>query len=378
MKIHEYQARFLFQDYGVPVVEGFLAESPKEARDAAKKLGGPAVVKAQVLVGGRGKAGGVKIAAGPDEAENAAREILGMKIQSLPIGKLLVTRPVEITQEFYLGLTVDRNAAAVAFIVSASGGVDIEELAKNRPEEIIRIPIRPLIGVEESVLRASLKGIFRSAERLDQAVTVAENLYRLFIEKDCSLVEINPYALVGGKELVALDAKVNLDDSALYKHPDMEKLRNPEEYSEDEISARDMGLAFVSMEGEIGCIVNGAGLAMATMDIIKLFGGSPANFLDVGGSSSPEKVLNALTIIEGNPRVRAILINIFGGITRCDDIAQGIVMARSRIDLSVPLVIRLIGTNEEEGRAILRREGLVAAEELTDAVEKVVRKVKGV
>ena len=191
-------------------------------------------------------------------------------------------------------------------------------------------------------------------------------------------MEINPYALVGGKELVALDAKVNLDDNALYKHPEMEKFRNPEEYSEDEIRARDMDLAFVSMEGEIGCIVNGAGLAMATMDIIKLFGGSPANFLDVGGSSSPEKVLNALTIIEGNPRVRAILINIFGGITRCDDIAQGIVMARSRIDLSVPLVIRLIGTNEEEGRAILRREGLVAAEELTDAVEKVVRKVKGV
>ena len=378
MKIHEYQARILFQEYGIPVVEGFLAESPAEARDAAKKLGGRAVVKAQVLVGGRGKAGGVKIAANPDEAESAAREILGMRIQSLPVEKLLVTRPVEITQEFYLGLTVDRNAAAVAFIVSASGGVDIEELAKNRPEEIIRIPIRPLIGVEESVLRASLKGIFRSAERLDQAVTVAENLYRLFIEKDCSLVEINPYALVGGKELVALDAKVNLDDNALYKHPEMEKFRNPEEYSEDEIRARDMDLAFVSMEGEIGCIVNGAGLAMATMDIIKLFGGSPANFLDVGGSSSPEKVLNALTIIEGNPRVRAILINIFGGITRCDDIAQGIVMARSRIDLSVPLVIRLIGTNEEEGRAILRREGLVAAEELTDAVEKVVRKVKGV
>lgn len=372
MKIHEYQARDLLAEYGVKVPPGKVAATAKEAREIASTLGGGVVVKAQVLVGGRGKAGGVKLAAGPEQAEQVADQILKLTIKDLPVEKVLVARSIDIKKEYYLSVVLDRAKKKAVFIASASGGVDIEELAVKEPEKILMFEIDPLRGIDDDGLTSFTKRIFGEPKAAAQGADTLRRIYKLFREKDCSLVEINPYAQLPDGSLVAADAKINFDDNGVALHPEIEKLRNPEEYSADEIQARAAGLSFVSLEGEIGCIVNGAGLAMATMDIIKLFGGQPANFLDVGGSSNPEKVLNALTIITRNPHVKAILINIFGGITRCDDIARGILMAKSRIELRVPLVIRLIGTNEKEGREILENAGLAAAERLSDAVRKVV------
>ena len=371
MKIHEYQAKELFAEYGIPIQEQIVVDNAKDARAAAEKIGGTVVVKAQVLVGGRGKAGGVKLAENPDEAEAKAKDILNLTIKDIPVEKVMITRAAEIEREYYVGLTLDRTAKQLILMMSKAGGVDIEELAVNRPEEIIRLHIDPVDGIDEIELRKALESVFDTSGLVKQAEDVVHNLFKLYMEKDCSLVEINPYALIDGDKLYALDAKINFDDNADYKHPEYEKLKNPEEYSEDEIEARQSGLSFVSMDGDIGCIVNGAGLAMATMDIIKLYGGNPANFLDVGGSSNPEKVLNALRIITRNPKVKAILINIFGGITRCDDIAKGILMAMEQIDIKLPMVIRLIGTNEEEGRAMLKEHGFAVAESLSEAVDQV-------
>ena len=381
MKIHEYQARKLFEEYGIPTPKGLMVDSPHKARRAAETLGRPVVVKAQVLVGGRGKAGGVKLARNPEEAERAAEQILGMKIKDIIVERVYVACSMDIQQELYVGLTVDRSTGSIALMASAEGGVDIEELAATRPEAVATISLPPLEELAEGPIRKELRRVFGAPDARaaadgasdleDQAWDIVRRMHRLFVEKDCSLLEINPLALVPGGTLMALDAKINFDDSALYKHPDILSMRNPEEYSADEIHAREVGLSFVSLDGDIGCIVNGAGLAMATMDIIQLFGGKPANFLDVGGSSSPAKVLNALQIILGNPRVRAILINIFGGITRCDDIAKGIVMARKQLGITLPMVIRLVGTNEKEGRDILKGDGLQAATDMTEAVRKV-------
>jgi succinyl-CoA synthetase beta subunit len=371
MKIHEYQAKELFKEYGIPVQEQVVVDNPKDARAGAEKLGGTVVVKAQVLVGGRGKAGGVKLAENPDEAEEKAKAILGLTIKDIPVEKVMITKAADIQREYYVGLTLDRTAKSLILMMSKAGGVDIEELAVNRPEEIIRLHIDPVQGVDEIELRKALEQVFDTTELIRQGEDVVHKLFKLYMEKDCSLVEINPYAMIDGDKLLALDAKVNFDDNADYKHPEYARMKNPEEYSEDEIEARQSGLSFVSMDGDIGCIVNGAGLAMATMDIIKLYGGNPANFLDVGGSSNPEKVLNALRIITRNPKVKAILINIFGGITRCDDIAKGILMAMEQIDIKLPMVIRLIGTNEEEGRAMLKEKGFAVAESLSEAVDQV-------
>ncbi len=371
MKIHEYQAIELFEQYGIPTFPAIVADTPEKAGAAAEELGGSVVVKAQVLAGGRGKAGGIKPARDPQEARQRAAEILSMEIQSIPVSRVLVARAAQIQQEYYVALTVDRACKMISCMISSEGGVDIEGLAASRPEAIHRLPIHPVSGPDDEALSDLLSRIFIKPELVDQARKTVLDLYRLFVEKDCSLVEINPYAVVSDGNLYALDAKINFDESALYKHPEIEALQNQEEYSSDEIEAHAAGLSFVSMDGNIGCIVNGAGLAMATMDIIKLFGGDPANFLDVGGSSSPEKVLNALKIILSNPKVEAILINIFGGITRCNDIAEGITIARRQIDMKVPLVIRLIGTNDRQGREILEREGLSAAENMTEAVKKV-------
>ena len=371
MKIHEYQAKELFGEYGIPIQEQVIVDRAADARAAAEKIGGTVVIKAQVLVGGRGKAGGVKLAGTPEEAEQKAGEILKLTIKDIPVEKVMVAPAAEIQREYYVGLTLDRTAKALILMMSKAGGVDIEELAVNRPEEILRQHIDPVKGVDEIELRKTLESVFESPELVKQAEDVVHKLFTLYMEKDASLVEINPYALIDDNKLVALDAKVNFDDNADYKHPEYEELKNPEEYSADEIEARKSGLSFVSMDGDIGCIVNGAGLAMATMDIIKLYGGNPANFLDVGGSSNPEKVLNALRIITRNPKVKAILINIFGGITRCDDIAKGILMAMEQIDIKLPMVIRLIGTNEEEGRAMLKEKGFAVAESLSEAVEQV-------
>ncbi len=372
MRIHEYQAKELFESYGVPIHEHVVVSSAPEAGPAAERLGSDTVIKAQVLAGGRGKAGGVKRAKTPAQAVEKAGEILALTIKDFPVEKVLVTPASDILQEYYIGFTLERTKREILLMMSKAGGVDIEELAKNQPEAIIKFPISISKGIETEKLKPIVHDLFGTGRLSDQAFPVIERLYKLFVEKDCSLVEVNPYALEKGGGLFALDAKVTFDDNALYKHPDIEEMKNPEEYSRDEIEAKKQGLSFVSMDGCIGCIVNGAGLAMATMDLIKYFGGQPANFLDVGGSSSPDKVLNALDIIVNNRKVTAIIINIFGGITRCDDIANGILMAMDRIEIDIPLVIRLIGTNELEGRKILTDAGFQVAEDLSSAVQKVV------
>lgn len=373
MNVQEYQGKELFRDYGIPVQDQQVVTSAEEARKAADKLGGFVVVKAQVLVGGRGKAGGVKLAKTPDEAAEKAKEILGLTIKGIPVEKVLVVPAAEIKKEFYLSITADRTTKQLILILSKEGGVDIEDLAVNQPEKIVKFPISISKGVDEAKLTPVLKETFESDELASQALDIVEKLFAFYVEKDCSLVEINPLAIVGDGTLMALDSKVNFDDNALFKHEDIQKLKNREEDSEDERVAKAAGLSFVSMDGDIGCMVNGAGLAMATMDIIKLYGGDPANFLDVGGSSNPEKVVTAMKIITGNPRVKSILINIFGGITRCDDVANGLLTALKQIDVKVPIVVRLIGTNEEEGRRILTDAGFEVAEGLSEAVEKVVK-----
>ncbi|MFP4151982.1 MAG: ADP-forming succinate--CoA ligase subunit beta [Alkalispirochaeta sp.] len=372
MKIHEYQAKELFKAYGIPVTDQAVITDATEAADAAERLGGSVVVKAQVLVGGRGKAGGVKLADSAADAAEKAKAILGMDIKGETVEKVLIAPAAEILKEYYVGLIMDRGSKKIILMVTKEGGVEIEELAVTDPDKIIKFPIDISTGIDESALVGVLTRVFEKPPLIEQATATVKKLYNLFVEKDCSLVEINPYALVDETTLLALDAKVNFDDNALFKHDDVEAMKNPEEYSQDEIDAKEFGLSFVSMDGDIGCIVNGAGLAMATMDIVKLYGGNPANFLDVGGSSNPEKVLNAIKIILRNPKVRAILINIFGGITRCDDIAKGIIMATDQIDIKVPLVIRLVGTNQEEGRAMLEEKGFSVADDLSTAVQKVV------
>lgn len=372
MKLHEYQAKTFLREFGVPVPEGEVAATPEEARKIAQKISCPVMVKAQVLVGGRGKAGGVKMAHDPEEAAARARDIIGMKIKGIEVQRVLVARAVDIQSEYYVSLTVDRSARAVQCIASASGGMEIEEVAVKEPEKIVRFPLDPEAGLVRAKHFDSLARAFPSPDLAAQAWSIVDGMWKLFAVKDCSLVEINPCALVPGGRLVAADAKVIFDDSALYKHPELEAFRSPEEYGADELEARANGLSYVSLDGTIGCIVNGAGLSMATMDLIKYFGASPANFLDVGGSSNPEKVLSALRIILRKDHIRAVLINIFGGITRCDDIARGILMAREKLGIPVPLVIRLIGTNEAEGRQLLSAAGIEAYDDLTEAVKAVV------
>jgi succinyl-CoA synthetase beta subunit len=373
MKLYEYQSKTLFDSFGIPTVQGENVQDPEAAVAAARRIGGTAVVKAQLLVGGRGKAGGVKLVNSPGEAGEAAREILSMRIKSLPVRSVLVVEAVGIEKEYYVSFTLDRSRKEIVFIASGEGGVEIEELAATNPDRIHLLEIDPLAGIDEKELDRFLENIFIGDRARRQAHDVVNGMYRLLQEKDCSLVEINPLALTQGGKLVALDAKIILDDNALYKHPDLAGFRNSEEYSPDEIEAKQYGLSFVGLDGTIGCIVNGAGLAMATMDLIKLFGAAPANFLDVGGSSSPEKVIHAFDILTRNERIKAVLVNIFGGITRCDDIAEGIIHAREKMNLSLPLVIRLIGTNEQEGQRMLREAGIAAHENLVSAVKEVVK-----
>jgi succinyl-CoA synthetase beta subunit len=372
MKIHEYQAKAFLKEFGIAVPDGKVARTPAEAEANAREIGCPVMIKAQVLVGGRGKAGGVKMATSPEEAQERARAILGMKIKGIEVQSVLVAKAVDIKAEFYVSLTVDRSARSIQCIASASGGMEIEEIAVHEPEKIVRFALDPDAGLVRSRHFDALARAFPAADLAEQAWRIVEGMHRLFAAKDCSLVEINPCALTPEGRLVAADAKVIFDDNALYKHPELEALRSGEEYGAEEMEAKAKGLSYVSLDGTIGCIVNGAGLSMATMDLIKYFGGSPANFLDVGGSSSPEKVLNALRIILRNGKARAVLINIFGGITRCDDIARGILMARKELAINVPLVIRLIGTNETEGRRLLAEAGIDAYDDLTEAVKGVV------
>ena len=376
MKIHEYQARDLFRQYGIPVNDYVLVTSVDEAVEASADWN-LTVVKAQVLAGGRGKAGGVKLAKTGEDVRAKAEAILGLNIKGYPVEKILVCDAAPIAKEHYLGMVTDRSKQGITMMLTDQGGVDIEELAATDPDAIHKMTLYPHQPLDEKALDAFLAKAVPDGQHRAQAMDTAKALFALFLATDASLAEINPYALTPDGRMLALDGKINFDDNALYRRPEIEALRNPEEDSPDEIEAREKDLSFVSLDGDIGCVVNGAGLAMATLDLIKLYGGEPANFLDVGGSSNPQKVADALSIILRNPKVKAILINIFGGITRCDDIANGLLMAREMIDIKVPMVIRLVGTNESEGRAILAGAGLEAGVDLDETVKAAVAAAGG-
>jgi succinyl-CoA synthetase beta subunit len=372
LKLQEYRSKEILASYGVPLQTGEVATSPDEARMAAEHIGGPAVVKAQVLVGGRGKAGGVKLAATPAEAAQRTSEIIGLDIKGVTVQTVLVAPAADIATEFYLGLILDRGAKAVTVIASAEGGVEIEDTARTNPEAILRLPLDPLLGLQRFNVRQvsfflgipeQLRSVF--AETL-------KGLYDAFVGSDADLAEINPLVITAGGELLALDAKIVLDDSALYRHPDLEAMRDLNEEEPSEIAAREAGINFIKLDGTIGCMVNGAGLAMTTMDLVKLAGGEPANFLDIGGGAKADRVAAAFRIILDDPRVQAILVNIFGGITRGDEVARGIVEARGMLEREVPMVVRIVGTNAEEAAEILRQANLITAASLDEAAAKAV------
>ena len=377
LKLHEYQSKQLFAQRGIPIPKGKVATAAQEARDIAIELGGRVVVKSQVLVGGRGKAGGIKLAKSPGEAEELAAQILSMTIKGLPVRKVLVDQAADIRKEIYLAVTNDRAARKPLMMASSAGGVDIEEVARTDPEKIIREHVDPLMGLRDYQTRNIALGIELAREQWKQFSEIAAALYRTYVETDASLAEVNPLVITGDNRLVALDGKIVLDDNALYRHPDLAEMRDLDEESPQETEARKYGLSYVKLEGEIGCMVNGAGLAMGTMDIVKFFGGSPANFLDIGGGAQADKVTAALRIILSDSKVKAVLINIFGGITRCDEVARGFLAARQELNASVPMVVRLVGTNEEEGRRLLADASVITATSLADAAQKAVAAAKG-
>lgn len=379
MKIHEYQARELFCQFGIPCPKGILALTPEEAVAAAKEIGSyPVVVKAQIHSGGRGKAGGVKLCKTEEEVRLFAADLIGKRLythQSGPEGKkvsrILVAEGSQIKKEYYVSMTVDSASASVVMIASAEGGTEIEELAKTNPEKILQIRIDPTIGYKDYNGWEMAQKLGLSGDLAKAFVKIARSMYKLFIAKDCSLVEINPLIETENGALCAIDAKVNFDDNALFRHPDIVALRDPEEEDAKEIEASKYDLNYVSLDGSVGCMVNGAGLAMATMDIIKSFGGEPANFLDVGGSATTERVKAAFEILLSDANVKSILVNIFGGIMKCDVIAQGIVEAAKTVKIDVPVVVRLDGTNADLGRQILKESGLslVPAETFAEAAK---------
>ncbi len=377
MKLHEYQSKRIFADYGMPIPQGDMATTSDEARHIADRLGGRVVVKAQVLVGGRGKAGGIRLAADPTEAELVAGEILGMDIKGLTVRKVLVDQAVEIAQEIYLGIVIDRAAKRPVMMASAEGGVDIEEVARTASEKIGKVTIDPFLGLRDYQARtlALSIGLKNALER--DFIHIARALYRVFVKSDASLAEINPLVVTYDGKLLAVDGKMLLDDNALFRHKDLAELRDLIEEDPYEQEARLHGLSYVKLEGEIGCMVNGAGLAMATMDIVKLYGGAPANFLDIGGGAKADKVAAALRIILADEKVKAVLFNIFGGITRCDEVASGILEALAEVKTEVPMVARLVGTNEEEGRRILAEAQMITAASLAEAADKAVMAAKG-
>ncbi len=373
MKLHEYQARDLLEKYGIPVTGGGVATTPTEARAIAERLGRRVVVKAQVFVGGRGKAGGVKLADTPEQTEQVARQILGMQIKGLTVEKVLVAEAISYQKEIYLSAILDRTSKQVMMIASAEGGVEIEEVAKSNPEAIIKIPAHPMLGLQEYQARELAFAIgLTDTKQVRQFAQIATALYRVFVASDASLVEINPLVIRDDGSLQALDSKVLLDDSALFRHPDLAAIRDTSDEPEVEQIARKSDLTFIKLDGTIGCMVNGAGLAMATMDVVKLYGGSPANFLDIGGGASKERVKIALQIILADPNVKAVMFNIFGGITRVDEVARGIIAALEEVPTNVPMVARLTGTNEEEGRRLLAESRLIPAMTLAEAAQKAV------
>ena len=376
MKLHEYQSKTIFSKYGIPIPKGRVAATAQEAKQIADELGGRVVVKAQVLVGGRGKAGGVKLAKDSAEAEQLATQILGMEIKGLPVRKVLIDEASAIDQEIYFAITDDRSAKKPVIIASAAGGIDIEEVAAKNPEKIIKVHIDPLLGMREYLARDVAAAIDLPREYWRDFTKVAMGLYEVYKGSDATLAEINPLVITKDKKLVALDGKMMIDDNALFRQPELNEMRDTDEDAPSEIEARKYGLSFIKLDGNIGCMVNGAGLAMTSMDVIKLFGGEPANFLDVGGGASSEKVAAAMRIILTDPNEKANLFNIFGGITRCDEVARGILVAMDEVKPKVPMVVRLVGTNAEEGRKLLENANMITAETLADAAKKSVEAAK--
>lgn len=379
MKVHEYQAKEIFSRYGIPVERHTVCSTAGEAVAAFRQLNTDKVaVKAQVLTGGRGKAGGIKLADNEASVKARAHEILGMTIKGLPVTRILISEAVNIAAEYYISFAIDRNARSVVLIISEAGGMDIEEVARKAPEKIIRYHIDPLIGLPKYLAQRFAFMLFDRAELAERMTSILQDLYKAFIENDASLAEINPLALTEKGTLLAIDAKMVFDDNALYRHPDIKNLFEPTPEEKLEATAKERGFSYVRMDGNIGCMVNGAGLAMATMDMIKLYGGSPANFLDIGGSSNPVKVIEAMKLLLSDPQVKVVLINIFGGITRCDDVALGLIQAFDQLPTDIPVIVRLTGTNENIGRGLLKENSrFQVAETMNEATLMAVKSVKG-
>ncbi len=373
MNIHEYQAKEIFTRFGLPVPGGTAVKTVEDAVASAKEYGMPVMVKCQVLTGGRGKAGGIKFCETIEDVKTNAEAILGMDIKGHTVKTLLITPAVDIDSEFYVGMLIDRNTKRVLLMASAEGGVEIEQVAKDTPELIFKFAIDPRYGLlDHEAMDMGMRLVPGDIKKARQLAAAMQKLYLAFMASDSSLAEINPWIFTPEGKGHAIDAKVNLDDNAMFRHPDYEALRDTAAEDESERMAREAGLSFVKLSGNVGCLVNGAGLAMATMDLVKYYGGQPANFLDIGGSSNPEKVVDALKIILSDEEVKVILFNIFGGITRCDDVAKGIIEATKRMEINVPIVVRLTGTNSEEGLAILADTDLVPAATMDEAVKKAI------
>lgn len=373
MKIHEFQAKEIFSRYAIPVTKETVCYTTEEVCVAAEQLGYPVVVKAQVHAGGRGKAGGVKLARTLDDAKNAANQILGMDIKGYTVEKVLVAQGVKFNKEFYVGMTIDRNTKSVLFMASKEGGVEIEEVAKDNPEAILKFPIDPDLGMAPFLARKIAFELFDDFSLVKQGADMFQKLYKIFLDTDSSLVEINPLVVTDEGKLLALDGKMNFDDNALFRQTAIEALNEPTEDEKKEIEAKESGLTYIRLDGNIGCMVNGAGLAMASMDVIKHFGGQPANFLDIGGSSNPQKVIDAMNLLTSDKNVKVIMINIFGGITRCDDVAKGLVIALDQLKMNIPIVIRLSGTNAEEGLRIIAGQNLPIVGSLSEAAQEAIR-----
>ncbi len=377
MNIHEYQAKEIFRSHGIPIPPGDVATTPEEAEEIARRFGGTVVVKAQVHAGGRGKAGGVKLAKTPEEAKEIASRILGMEIKGLPVEKVLITPAADIASEAYVGIIVDRASRKPVFMVSPAGGIDIEEVAAETPDKIMRLPVDSRYGLRGYQAMELAFFLYKDVKQARAAAKMMQELYEAFSDSGASLAEINPLVTTPSGEVLALDAKMVIDDNELDRRGSIAALRDESSEAPSEVEARKSNLTFIKLDGNVGCIVNGAGLAMATMDLVKYYGGEPANFLDIGGSSNPEKVVNALRIITSDPNVKAILFNIFGGITRTDDVANGIVTATKNNPLKVPIVIRLTGTNEEIALKILKDNGFSAMTDMDEAVKKAVALATG-
>jgi succinyl-CoA synthetase beta subunit len=377
MKLHEYQSKQIFSKYGIAIPKGRVASTAGEVKTIAEELGGRVVVKAQVLVGGRGKAGGVQLAHNPAEAEQVATRILSMEIKGLPVRKVLVDEAAAIESEIYFSITNDRAARKPVMIASAAGGMEIEEVAAKSPENIIKVHIDPLLGLRDYQARDIAVGIDLPRDLWKDFSVIASGLWRVYTDNDATLAEINPLVITKQKTLLALDGKMLIDDNALYRHVDLAEMRDVDEEAPAETEARKYGLSFIKLDGDIGCMVNGAGLAMTSMDIIKLFGGEPANFLDIGGGANADKVAAAMRIILADQSVKAILLNIFGGITRCDEVARGILEATAQTKARAPMVVRLVGTNAKEGQQLLADAKMITANTLAEAAKKAIAAAKG-